>query len=131
MIPRLSLALVDREGAPPGPHGARRRAVELVLAVVVITGLAGLVDYAICNPFQWCLYVVVAPQRMPCFLEHNVWPLTTFKSAHFARELADARQWRDIPTCEAARHLGPHHLRVEPRVDGARLAHRECPVVQC
>ena len=48
MVPRLFLALVDHEGATPGPHGARRRAV--VLAVVVIAGLAGLVDYTICHP---------------------------------------------------------------------------------
>ena len=44
---------------------------------------------------------------------------------------AALRQWRDIPACEAMRHFDPPHLHVEPRVDGARLAHRECPVVQC
>ena len=46
MVPRLSLALVDREGATPGPHGARRPGEVLVLAVFAVGVLAGLVYFA-------------------------------------------------------------------------------------
>ena len=70
MVPRLSLALVDREGATPSPHGARRPGVVVFLAVVVIAGLVDAMYTAVCNPSP----VKTVAHPAPIFLAYNVWP---------------------------------------------------------